>query len=151
MSWNTLLRESQHWGICQSEQGDHLYQYQASEKLSSSGCPPHLPAWLRGGWKQQPSEQTPGGKEQSGEAKGSWDLPHSPATSQVHVRAKSPQSCQTLCDPMDCSPPVSSDYGVLQATILEWVAVPSSRGSSWPRDRTQVSYVSCTGRRVLYY
>ena len=41
-----------------------------------------------------------------------------------------------LCDPMDCSPPGSSVHEILQAKILEWVAVPSSRGSSQPRDRT---------------
>ena len=65
------------------------------------------------------------------------------------VRAKSLQSCPTLCDPMDCSPPGFSVRGILQARILEWVAMSSSRGSSRPRDRTQVSCVSCTGRRVL--
>ena len=42
-------------------------------------------------------------------------------------------------------------HGILQARILEWVAIPFSRGSSWPRDRTCVSYISCTGRRVLYH
>ena len=60
-------------------------------------------------------------------------------------------SLPTLCDPMDCSPPGSSGHGVLQARILEWVAMPSSRGSSRPRDQTLVSCVSCTGRRVLYH
>jgi len=40
------------------------------------------------------------------------------------------QSCPTLCDPVDCSPPGSSVRGILQARILEWVAIPSSRGSS---------------------
>ena len=49
------------------------------------------------------------------------------------------QSCLTLCDPMDCSPPGSSVHGILQAEILEWVGMPSSRGSSPPTDRTQVS------------
>ena len=44
------------------------------------------------------------------------------------------QSCPTLCNPMDYSPPGSSVHGVLQARILEWVAMPSSRGSSQPRD-----------------
>ena len=43
------------------------------------------------------------------------------------------QSCPTLCDPMDCSPPGSFVYGILQARILEWVAIPFSRGSSQPR------------------
>ena len=45
------------------------------------------------------------------------------------VRAKSLQSCPTLCDPVDCNPPGSSVHGILQARMLEWVGVPSSRGS----------------------
>ena len=49
------------------------------------------------------------------------------------------QSCPALCNPMDCSPPGSSDHWILQARILEWVVMPSSRGSSQPRDWTQVS------------
>ena len=54
--------------------------------------------------------------------------------------AKSPPSRLTLCDPVDCSPPGSSVCGILQARILEWVAMPSSStGSSQPRDQTQVS------------
>ena len=52
------------------------------------------------------------------------------------------QSCLTLRDPMDCSPPGSSVYGILQARILEWVAMPFSRGSSWPRNWTQVSWIA---------
>ena len=42
----------------------------------------------------------------------------------------------TLCDPMDCSPPSSSVHGILQARILEWVAIPFSKGSFQPRDQT---------------
>ena len=49
------------------------------------------------------------------------------------------QSCPTLCKPVDCSPPGSSIRRILQARILEWVAMPSSRVSSWPTDRTQRS------------
>ena len=60
------------------------------------------------------------------------------------------QLCLTLCDPVDCTPPGSSVHGILQARIPEWVAMPSSRGSSPPRNRTWVSYVSCIGRRVVY-
>ena len=56
----------------------------------------------------------------------------------------SAQSCLTPCDPMDCSPPGSSVYGVFQARILEWVAISSSRGSLWPRDQSHVSCVSCS-------
>ena len=52
------------------------------------------------------------------------------------------QSCLTLCDPTDCSPPGSSVHGILQARILEWVAISFSRGSSRPRDQTQVSYIA---------
>ena len=49
------------------------------------------------------------------------------------------QSVQFFCNPMDCSPPGSPVHGILQARILEWVAISSSRGSSWPRDRTLIS------------
>ena len=65
--------------------------------------------------------------------------------------AKWLQSCPTPRDPMDCSPPASSVHGVLQARILERVAVSFSRGSSQPRDQTCISYVSCTGRQVPYF
>ena len=59
------------------------------------------------------------------------------------------QLCLILGDPMDCSLPGSSIHGIFQARTLEWVAMSSSRGSSRPRDRTGVSYVSCLGRHVL--
>ena len=52
------------------------------------------------------------------------------------------QSCPTLCDPMDCSPPGSSVHGILQASILEWVAMPYSQGSSRLVDRIQVSCIA---------
>ena len=52
------------------------------------------------------------------------------------------QSCLTVCDPMDGSPPGSSVHGILQARILEWVAIPFSRGSSQPRDQTQDSHIT---------
>ena len=56
--------------------------------------------------------------------------------------AKSLQSCLTLCDPIDGSPPGSPVPGILQARTLEWVAMPSSRGSSQPRDQTQISHIA---------
>ena len=52
---------------------------------------------------------------------------------------------------MDCSPPASSVHGILQARILERVAMPSLRGSSRPRDLTWVSYISCASRWLLYH
>ena len=64
----------------------------------------------------------------------------------VKVKMLVTQSCPTLWDPRDCSPPGSSVHGILQARILEWVAISFSRGSSQPRDRTQVS---CIGGRCF--
>ena len=52
------------------------------------------------------------------------------------------QLCPTVCDPMDYSLPGSSVYGILQARILEWIAILFSRGSSRPRDWTQVSFIA---------
>ena len=63
-----------------------------------------------------------------------------------HVHARSFQSCPTLCDPMEYRLPGSSVQEILQARILEWVAMPSFRGSSQPRDQT---HVSCFGRRFF--
>ena len=57
------------------------------------------------------------------------------------------QSCPTLCDPTDCSPSGSSVHGISQARVLEWVAISFSRGSSPPRDWTQVS---CTAGRLSH-
>ena len=53
------------------------------------------------------------------------------------------QSCPTLCNLTDCSPPGSSVHGISQARLLEWVAMPSSRGSLRPRNWIYVSCVSC--------
>ena len=64
-------------------------------------------------------------------------LPTLPAPKDMHifvprkkVNVKVTQLCPTLCNPMGCSPPGSSVHGILQAGILEWVAMPSSRGTS---------------------
>ena len=50
--------------------------------------------------------------------------------------------CSTFCNPMNCSPSGSSAHGILQARILEWVAISFSRGSFWPRDQTLVSCIA---------
>ena len=52
------------------------------------------------------------------------------------------QSCPTLCNPMDCSPPSSSIHGIFQARIVEWVAISFSRGSFPPRNQTRVFYTA---------
>ena len=59
------------------------------------------------------------------------------------------QSCLTLCDPIDYSPPASSVHGISQAKILAWVAISFSRGSSRPRDWTGISCVSYISRWIL--
>jgi len=60
-------------------------------------------------------------------------------------------SCPTLCDLMDCSPPGFSVYGIFQARALEWIAISYSRGSSWPRYWTHFSCGSCIVRQILYH
>ena len=71
--------------------------------------------------------------------------------SKLCMHAESLQSCPTLYDPMDHSRPGSSVHGILQARILEWIALSSFRGSIRPRYQTCISYVSCIGRQVLYH
>ena len=66
----------------------------------------------------------------------------------LKVKALVAQLYPTLCTPMDCSPPGSSVHGILQARILEWVSIPFSRGSSWPRDRIHPTILCC--RQILY-
>ena len=64
------------------------------------------------------------------------------------THAPSLQSCSALCDPLDCTLPVCSVHGSLQAEILEWVAMPSSRESSWPRDQS-LHLLHC--RWIIYH
>ena len=71
----------------------------------------------------------------------SWTIKKAESESEVA------QSCPTLCDPVDCSPPGSSVHGIFQARVLEWGAISFSKGSSRPRDQTQVS---CIVRKMLY-
>ena len=123
-----------------------------------AGLAPPVPRWTRGGpWA---SDVFPDGRLRARQAPVWMKLP--PPLSDgtppgrwtgrecACVRAKSLQSCPTLCNPMDHSRPGSSVRDISQARMLEWVAMPSSRGSARPRDQTCVSYASRVGRRVLY-
>ena len=66
----------------------------------------------------------------------------------VYIYCLVAKSCLTLVDPIGCSPPGSSVNGILQASILEWVAISFSSGYSWPRDQT---WVYCIGRWIVYH
>ena len=104
-----------------------------------------LPCLGRGGWEKE-------GKDKEKEGKNSAS--YLTATYYIKmecVHAKSLQSCPTLCNPMDWGPPGSTVLGILQARVLEWIAIPSSRGSSRPRDRTRISHISCIGKQILYH
>ena len=72
--------------------------------------------------------------------------------SRVHMSACTwvvTQSCLTSCDPLDWNLPGSSVHGILQASIVEWVAMTNSKGSYQPRYLTYISYVSFIGRWIL--
>ena len=73
---------------------------------------------------------------------GGTQLEHGSQPSENEVKVIVAQLCQILCNPMDCSPPGSSVHRTSQARRLEWIAIACSRGSSQPRDRTQVSGTS---------
>ena len=60
----------------------------------------------------------------------------------MKVKVLFAQSCLTLCDPMDCSLPGSSVHGILQTRILQWAAIPFSKGSSQSRDESRVSCIA---------
>ena len=61
------------------------------------------------------------------------------------------QTCLTIWDGVNCRPLGSSVHGIFEAKLLEWVAISCSRGSSWPRDQTHLSRISCLGRWILYH
>ena len=69
----------------------------------------------------------------------------------VCVHAKSLQSCLTLCNPMDCSPPGSSVHGILQSRVLEWVAMPFSTDLPNPEIEPVSLTAACISKQVLYH
>ena len=102
----------------------------------------HLIRGGRGGWGSGMSPKMTQGL-------GKWKIWMKKALTASHACMLSYLSHVQLCDPTDCSLPGSSVHGILRARILEWVAMSSSRGSPWPRDQTQISYVSSTGRQFF--
>ena len=114
--------------------------------MSVSGCKgqDHLQQWMS-------QSKPPGGQgHRRWKGKAIFYIFQWASIARKYVCAKSFQWCST-CNLMNCSPPGSSVHRILQARILKWMAIFSSRGSSRLRDWTLVSYISCAGRRVLYY
>ena len=95
--------------------------------LNNSGIKPRSPAFQADSLSSEPSGKPPNLENKS--------------------ESEVIQSCLTLCDPMNCSPPGFSVHGILQARILEWTAISFFRGSSQPRDRI---CVSCITSGLLY-
>ena len=119
-------------------------------------CPFSNSLWVRKLWKFVRLKHRATKKCEG--AHGAENSPIPLASSVLNLRlnlpgghAKSLQFCPTPCDPMDCSLPGSSVHGIFQPRILEWVAMPSSRGSFRPRGQTCVCYVSCIGTQLLYH
>ena len=134
--------------------GQIRWEPELAETLSSAGCEDISSTARRSRHRIAQGRSEPQSPEQNLPA--AWGCGCAPRGESQNTPwqcepAKSLQSCPTLCNPLDCSLQGFSVHGILQARILEWVAMPSSRGSSQPRDRTHISYVSCTGRWVLYH
>ena len=136
-------KQSRHWNLpphalCQNQEFRALWALQGLLKTHEIDRPQLFRLSPDGGrskqmknlwvcvWRGYPKEGT-GGHQSTG----------FPRPALPEVKAKVSQLCPTLRHPMDCTV-----HGILQARILEWVAVPFSRGSSQPRDRTQVSHIA---------
>ena len=122
---HTDIWKQKHWG--QGPGGEHGHSMQAA---------------VRGRCRQSRGEKMVGHevRGQQGDTTGEPGGPSKVSrtvTRDLCICGSLPQSCLPLCDPRDCSPPGSSVHGILQARMLEWVAISSSRGSSPPRDQTQ--------------
>ena len=107
----------------------------------SNLCPLHLLHWQAGSLSPVPPGKS---EENNGILWTSYPVSHlvSPKCRRSQSVLRVTQSCPTLCNPMGYSLPGSSIHGILQARILEWVAIPFSRGSSQPRDWTKVSCIA---------
>ena len=121
-----LIAKSDYWSLSRKKSKSGVGEaYRVGYNQCYASCLARGPGvtvnWLRGSWR-------------GGLNGGIWRLPS--------ITCSVAQSCPTLCDPVDCSPPGSSVHGILQARVLGWVVISSSRGSSPPRDWTHVSWVS---------
>ena len=151
MIWASLVAQTlQHQSAMQKTQVWSLGQEDPLEKEMASHF--SVLAW-RIPWTEEPGglQSLESQRVRHNWAKNTHKILYVCVCARTYMHAKSLQSCPTLCDPRDYSPSGSSVHGVLQARILEWVAMLSSRESSWPRDQTHDFYISCIGKQVLYY
>ena len=130
------------WHACKGkwEAGENiiLFRIQCACTSEKAVAPhSHTLAW------RIPGKGEPGGLPSMGShrVRHNWsDL--AAAAAAMHIHGQSSPSCPTLCNPMNYSPPSYSVHGILQARILQWVAMPSSRGSSRPKDWIWVSCIA---------
>ena len=129
------------WGCKESDMSEQLHQRSdkskkdGSYKMKSSWMVNHLCSHsfpLEITWRAIISHPHIGKIYVSNKVEG-WNKP---------LQQQVTQLCPTLCNPMDSFPPASPVHGILQARILEWVAIPFSRGSSQPKGQTQVSHIA---------
>ena len=124
--------------------GSHLAWVEVAVATISAWCQ-HL--W----WAYVPDKTWPdpglniSTKKASGQVQWQGKSISSHSLSMVGSESEVAQSCPTLCNPMDCSLSASAVHQIFQARVLEWIVISFSRGSSWPRNRTQVSRIA--GRR----
>ena len=144
-----VRRLSEAWGCTWTqEKGSVSVLYLANPAGPSTvqAHPPKLSALIDGGGWGRANEPPVSGRPLGALCTQRTACPFRCLTCNVHMLVKKCKrqslSCIWLCDPVDCSPPGSSVHGILQARILEWVAVPFSRGSSWTRGWTQVSCIA---------
>ena len=141
-AWKTSLLSQHHWkgpfilllGCCQQKHHQYRNNWQ---------CHLHDPtaSYIPTAWNR--SITSPTLKLQMVEILDIW-----PTTLWTAITCAQLLSDVRLCN---CSPPGSSVHGILLARILDWVAISSSKGSSWLGDQTHISCVSCMGRQILYH
>ena len=131
------------WHVRSSQTRDGTRDRCISRRILNHWTPRKSRVWalewnVRRGWRMEMKPQE-GNTGLAGKVDEPWGKS---LENESEVKVLVAQSCQTLCDPMDCSPPGSSVHGILQARVLEWVAILFSRISSLRRDRTQVSHIA---------
>ena len=141
--WTPTRKECNLWGLNRSSEVWGVLSQKEAQHSGEDGAPE--PTW----WGESLGEPQSGGDSAlSAQSAGRRDggskmrVAHGLRELFTDTLTAIAQLCPSICDPMCCTLPGSSDHGLLQPRILEWVAIPSSRGSSQPRDWTRVSHTA---------